>query len=262
MNTQPVVTDELNLDDVLAELGLAPDEIIESVIPASSAPVELTELEIEAAVRPLEPQEEVVEDSVLSEVIEDLEAPAPAAKPEKKKGKGKSKKAASAEPKEKKEKTPRKFYASKVERVTDKLGAELGNYTVLTMSDATKTGDDLDAVQKATLEKFKAGAIGIKVQNRMTLLLEFVAGKSSKLNEVIERAFRVLQKDGFIKSGEKGNLHADLMTKYSLASARAMGNNTIACMRELAVIVKGEDGNYVANPDSLVLMKTNSLLGL
>lgn len=266
MNTQPVVNNDL--DNVLAELGFMDegdnrDEILEAVesldlesleeAEVNKPEVVLTELEIEAAVRPLEAQETTVDTTEQPVVI----------KPEKKKGRKKS-----AEPKEpkpatekkEKEKTPRKFYTSKVERISDKLGAELGSYTVLTLSDAQLTGDELAAKQKETLEIINKA--GVKVQNRMTLLMEFVAGKSSKLNEVIERAFRILKKDGFIKSGEKGNLHADLMTKYSLASARAMGNNTIACLRDLSVIVKDASGNYVPNAESLIFHKTNDLLGL
>lgn len=162
---------------------------------------------------------------------------------------------------EKANKPVRKYYSSKVERVTDKLGAQLGDYTVLTLSDASLTGDDLTAKQQETLDTLKAA--GTKVQNRMTLLLEYVAGKSSKLNEVISRAFALLKKDGFIKTGDKGNFHIDLLAKpYSPAAARAMGNNTVAALRDFKVIQKNEEGVYVANPDSLILMKVNGMLGL
>lgn len=156
---------------------------------------------------------------------------------------------------------PRKHYASKVERVTDKLGEHLGDYTVLTLSDAALTGDELKAKQQETLDVLKVA--GVKVQNRMTLLLEFVAGKQSKLNEVIQRAFTLLHKDGHLTVGEKGNFHQNLLAKpYSAAAARAMGNNTLAAMRDFKVIAKDAEGKYVANPESLILMKVNGMLGL
>lgn len=157
--------------------------------------------------------------------------------------------------------TPRKHYTSKVERITDKLGDKVGDYTVLTLSDAALTGDDLAAKQQETLAMVKNA--GVKVQNRMTMILEFVAGKSSKLNEVIERAFKLLNSEGKLTVGEKGNFHQNLLAKpYSPAAARAMGNNTLAAMREFKVIAKNAEGEYVANPESLILMKTNQLLGL
>lgn len=156
---------------------------------------------------------------------------------------------------------PRKHYASKVERITDKLGEKLGDYTVLTLSDAALTGDELAAKQQETLDLVKGA--GVKVQNRMTMLLEFVAGKSGKLNEVIERAFKLLKADGHITVGEKGNFHQNLLAKpYSPAAARAMGNNTLAAMREFSVICKNESGVYVANPESLIYIKVCSMLGI
>jgi hypothetical protein len=127
------------------------------------------------------------------------------------------------------------------------------------MTDAMLEGEALEAKKAEVLALFTNGAIGIKVQQRMTLLMEFAEGKSSKLNEVISRAFKVLKRDGFIMSGEKGNLHVDLMTKYSPATARATGNNTIAAMRALKVIVKNSDGVYVRNDDSLIAMRMTSL---
>lgn len=156
---------------------------------------------------------------------------------------------------------PRKHYASKVERIADKLGDKLGDYTVLTLSDASLTGDELAAKQQETLDIVKNA--GSKVQNRMTLLMEFVAGKSSKLNEVIARAFKLLHTEGKLTVGEKGNFHQNLLAKpYSPAAARAMGNNTLAAMRDFKVIAKNADGEYVANPESLVLMKVNAMLEL
>lgn len=257
-NTQKVVdTNEADLEGLLADMGFGSDEVIE---PVESV---VGEFDLEkAAVNKLE-NAEALEGHYNAESdgeVTDAVPPTPAAE---KKAKGKKEKKAKPAA-EKKAPVERKHYASKAERVTDKFGADLGSNMVLTLTDAALEGEALAAKQKETLDLLQNGkeGVGVKVQNRITLLLEFVGGKSTKLNEVIERAFRILKKDGFIKSGEKGNLHVDLVTKYSPASARAMGNNTIAAMRNLKVIEKGADGNYVANPDSLVLMRVNSMLGL
>lgn len=261
------------LDALLADLDSTPvlasaDEIVE---PATDEVQEHAagELEIEAADPGAEPTEtvETVEDSKAKKAADkaakkaeqDAARAAVAAKRKAEREEKAAKRA--AEKVEKPAPVPRKHYASKVERVTDKLGEHLGDYTVLTLSDASLTGDELKAKQAETLEVLKGA--GVKVQNRMTMLLEFVAGKSSKLNEVIERAFKLLKADGYITVGEKGNFHQNLLSKpYSAAAARAMGNNTLAAMRDFKVIAKDAEGKYVANPESLILMKINGMLGL
>lgn len=267
---------ELELAHLLSELGLptSPDEIIE----AGEEAIEPGEFEIEAAVNAAETQELVEKHYAESDAVEIADAhaldtpPVTAPKVSRKKLSDEEKEAkliakaerAAARAAAKAARppaTPRKLYTSKTERIVDKLGAELGSYTVLTLSDAALTGDALAAKQKETLEIL--GSAGLKVQNRMTMLLEYVSGKSSNLNEVIKRAITLLKKDGFIKTGEKGNLHLDLLTKpYSSAAARAMGGNTVAALRLFSVIKKTEEGTYVANPESLLLMKLNAMLGL
>lgn len=281
------------LDALLADLGqptggeeiieaAGSEEILESVVGEleleSAAPTddEAHEAEAERLLR-----EEALVDTGAAEVVEIAEAEAAkdakaALKAKKKADQEAARAAAATKRKEEREAkaaaraaaaaakpapVPRKHYASKVERVSDKLGEHLGDYTVLTLSDAQLTGDELKAKQQETLDVLSKA--GVKVQNRMTLLLEFVAGKSSKLNEVIARAFTLLHKDGHIKTGDKGNLHENLLSKpYSPSAARAMGNNTIAAMRDFKVIVKDEEGKYVANPESLILMKVNGMMEL
>lgn len=278
------------LDALLADLNATTagaDEIVETAEVIEQHP---GELEIEAATPNADEQHEaraeelLAEEQYLEEVksggpvetVEDPKAKKAADKAAKKaeqeaaraaaatkRKKEREEKAAkrAAEKAEKPAPVPRKHYASKVERVTDKLGETLGDYTVLTLSDAALAGDELAAKQAETLEILKGA--GVKVQNRMTMLLEFVAGKSSKLNEVIDRAFKLLKTDGHITVGEKGNFHQNLLAKpYSVAAARAMGNNTLAAMRDFKVIAKDAEGKYVANPESLILMKINGMLGL
>lgn len=247
------------LDALLADLGVpveVSDEIVEDVV---------GELEIEAAtptvaeVTTVDDSAKKVTDKAAKKAEQEAARASAAAKRkierEEKAAKRAAEKAAKPAP------VPRKHYASKEERLTDKLGANLGDYTVLTLSDASLTGDELKAKQQETLDILNAA--GVKVQNRMTALLEFVAGKQSKLNEVIHRAFTLLHKDGHITVGEKGNFHQNLLAKpYSVAAARAMGNNTLAAMRDFKVIAKDAEGKYVANPESLILMKINAMLEL
>ncbi len=272
----PSATD-LELANLLSELGLptSPDEIVET--PAEEI-IEPGEFELEAAVNAAETQELVekhyAEESpdAMTDAVIPNSPPVTAPKVSRKKLSDEEKEAkliakaerAAARAAAKAARppaTPRKLYTSKTERVVNKLGAELGDYTVLTLSDAALTGDALTAKQKETLEILSSA--GLKVQNRMTMLLEYVSGKSSKLNEVISRAIVLLKKDGFIKTGEKGNLHLDLLAKpYSPAAARAMGNNTVAALRLFSVIKKTEDGTYVPNPESLLLIKLSGMMGL
>ncbi|MGV2866382.1 hypothetical protein [Achromobacter sp. AGC39] len=154
---------------------------------------------------------------------------------------------------------PRKHYANKVERITDKLGADLGDYIVLEMADAVLEGAELQAKQNETLEAIKAA--GVKVQNRITFVLEFMAGRSAKLNDVLTLAFKLLKEEGSITVGDEGNLISGLVAAgKKISSARAMGNNTIAALRTLKVMSKDADGRYVPNAESLVLAKMNSML--
>lgn len=264
------------LDALLSGLGIPSDTPSAPAEEASlSAEHEeiLGDLEIEAASSTPEVVEEVIEPNDVVEASADEAGEpvkeAPTVAPKKKGGKKKVTAESApvegaegeAEPKPKKEVTPRKHYASKVERITDKLGASLGEYTVLTVKDAMLTGEELAARQSETLDIVKNA--GVKVQNRMTMMLEYCAGKSNSLNEVITRAFKILHAEGFISVGEKGNFHQNLLSKpYSDRAARAMGGNTLAAMRDFAVIQKNSEGKYVANPESLILVKINSLLGL
>lgn len=279
MNLNTVNANE-DLDTLLADLGVADDEIIEH--PSDEGPGEAL---LEAAVASAESQEVI--NAAYSEVetkvaqkepeVNPLENPEAllsdepvAAKPEKKAKAKPEKKAKAEKPKvEKKAKEPkapkekkapvRKHYASKAERITDKLGTSLSDYLVLELTDAALTGDDLKAKQSETMTALKDA--GVKVQNRLTFIIEFAAGKSSKLNSVIHTALTVLKRDGKITTGESGNFMKELTKKYAKNSASAMGNNSIAALRTLKMITKTEDG-YVSNPNSLYMAKLSSMLGL
>lgn len=165
--------------------------------------------------------------------------------------------------KPKKERTPRKHYTNKAERIKDRLGEALPEYvSALTLDDAAKL-DSEEAVTTATAETMTLIAgMSKKKQNRAGFLLEFVSGKKDKLNAVMKLALTVLNRDGYLTTGKEGNyLAALLAVPYSPAAARAMGGNTVAVFEDLKLITPDGKGRFIANPDSLLLAKVNSMLG-
>lgn len=159
----------------------------------------------------------------------------------------------------KKERTPRKHYSDKVERLKDRVGDGLAEFTVLTMEQAGVTDEELQAVMASTLAVIKA--MNKKEQARASMFIEWLAGKKAKPNAILESALRVLNRDGKITTGKEGNLFLDLLSQtYSAGAARAMGGNTVSMLADLKVLHATEKGTFVANPDSLLLMKAQSLL--
>lgn len=258
------------IEDVLAQMGVpsTPENVA-----IETQEIGPSDLEIEAAVKSAETQEvieQIAESAPGGDMVSDPGA-APAVKPAKGK-KAKSKKAEAtvapgdAAPEPKKEPKKRIAFANKGERLKHNVGADLGAVCVLETSATALSAQDIAQQEQDTLNIVKG--LAVKPQNRATLLLEFAAGKSSKLNEVIKRAFEVLKTDGCITRGDKGNLHANLLSKpYDVKSARAMGNNTVTMLRALKVIQdepvqKGQPSKLVANPNSALLAKVNAQLGL
>lgn len=229
------------------------DELPEAPVivdPMTDPSVLLCEANIESAVVPEKTKAELKAEvaAAKKQAAADKKAAAAAAKKDE----------AGAAP-EKKEPVARKHYASKSERITDKFGSALGEYTVLELSDALLEGDALAAKQAETMQRIKDA--GVKVQNRTTFLMEFAAGKAAKLNAVATTALNVLKRDGKITTGENGNLFVELSKQYKKSSANTMGNNTILALKVLKMI-GGEKGEFVANPQSLYMAKINPMLGL
>lgn len=245
-----------DLDALLADLNLLPDEVTIEAEPVTTDDAHALPVDVVA----LNPDDETITDLMGDLSVDPAEVVAEPAKPAKK-AKAEKKAKAPTEPKEPKvkaEAVPRKHYSSKVERITDKLGASLGDFTVLELADAMLEGDALKAKQQQTLDIIKGS--GKKVQNRQTFILEFIAGKSAKLNGVIQTAVAILAKDGEIVTGVEGNFHKALLAKpYSPNAAKAMGGNTILALKLLKMVNVGEGGKLVANPNSLVLAKLNSM---
>jgi hypothetical protein len=149
----------------------------------------------------------------------------------------------------------------KVRRIKETLGDKLGDLLVLELADAALEGEALAQYQSDVLAMI--GKLPIKVKNRAMLLLDYVAGKSSELNNVITTAFRALHADGKLVSGDEGNLHQALLKKpYSAGAARAMGRNTINLFVAMKIVTKGEKQEFAANPASMLRAKVNSQLGL
>lgn len=160
----------------------------------------------------------------------------------------------------KKERVPRKHYSDKVERLKDRMGASLGDYMVLTTADALVDDEAaLKVTMDATLQIIRD--MNSKEKNRASGFIEFLSGKKAKLNNVLERVLGVLERDGFLQTGNDGNVFKNLLERpYSPASARAMGGNTVSMFADLKVILAEGKGRFVANPDSLLLAKAKSML--
>ena len=173
--------------------------------------------------------------------------------------KTKTPKAAKTPKKPKPAAVPRKHYADKTERLKDKLGAGLVDYSVLTLADAGVSEAELGAVMETTMGIIRA--MNKKEANWAVKFIEYMAGKKASLSEVTSRIFKVLERDGAITTGNDGNVFKDLIARpYSAGSARAMGGNNIGMLVDLKVILADGKGRFVANPESLLLMKVKSML--
>lgn len=104
-------------------------------------------------------------------------------------------------------------------------------------------------------------AIAVKVKEKIVQLFAWLT-KGGELNEVMKRTFVLLHKDGELTSGDKGNLHASLLSKpYSQGTARSQGCQMFLVLPELE-LTKREKGKMIANPDSALLPVINQMLGL
>lgn len=252
-----VTSEEMDLDSMINAL-MGEDEIVEVVEPT------ITDDMLAAAVSGAEAIELMMESATVDGGVEGA-APT-GTESDVKKPKVKAAKAPKA-PKAAKvtaegevvEKAPRIVYTDKIDRLKGKLGTGLSEYSVLTLADAGVTDDELAAKMTETMEIIKA--MNQKKKNRAVLLIEYLAGKSVRLNEVIRRTVNLVNKDGYITMGNDGNLFKDLTARpYSPAAARAMGGNTVSMMADLKLLTLEGKGRYVANPESTLLLKLQSMM--
>ena len=148
------------------------------------------------------------------------------------------------------------------EKIMFRLGSKAGDFLVLETKDADLDETALKARQEELLKQFD-GTSQIKVREKMVQLFGYLSDANGKLNEVMRRAFTVLIKDGNLISGEKGNLHVDLLAKpYSFGTARAQSGQIFSLFPQLKIVNKTDRGVYTANPDSVILQAMKQRLGL
>jgi hypothetical protein len=259
-NMTSAVSANLSADDEAAILAsMFDDEIIE----ASGEEGEVTAIEAVAA--EIEKAEAVeamyADDEANHEEItegdkpktEDVAAPKKAKKAKKEKVAKEPK-----EPKEPKAERVRRQRGHESKVLLSRLGAKADEFLLLEVADAGLSGDDLKASQDAfcvTIDE-----LADKVGQKATMLFSYMAN-GGKLNEVLQRTFAVLIRDGEITSGMKGNLQTDLLTKYSTGTSASQANQMMMLLPALKVTMK-EKGKMVPNPDSLILMKMTAELSL
>lgn len=151
--------------------------------------------------------------------------------------------------------------ATTAEKVTNRLGEFATEYLILETKDAELPPEKFAQYQQDLVQSFNATS-QIKVREKIVQLFGFMSG-ANKLNEVTRRAFTVLLKDGSLISGDKGNLHENLLAKpYSVGTARAQSGQMFSMFQQLKIVNKSDRGVYDANPDSVILQVMKQKLGL
>lgn len=213
------------------------------------------EAAIEAAIADIEKAEAVQDHYAAEEGAPEAEAATASDKPKK----------------EKKAKEPRVTYVGN--KASEVLKARLGDKTnemlVLEVEDTSLDPAELEAKQSELLKLLNTrpgtsdgGATQKKVAEKIVMLFGWLKN-GGKLNEVMLRTFTILAKDGHLTSGDKGNLHAELLAKpYSVGTCRAQAGQMFAMLPMLKVVSKEEKGRYVLNPNSMIFAGVKAQLGL
>lgn len=247
-------TVDLSLDDLLGDLDLkVPDSAPEVAASAPETPAVASEATAtrkgkgkgKNAAAPAETPA-VAPEAEPAAVTEKIEPEAEGEKVE-----------APAEGEKKVERATRQYFAKKTDRIAFRLGDKLAEYTLRELpADGELTDECIESEKNATMATIDK--LGVKPQQRATLILEYLAGKSANLNAVIKDAFVLLHAEGKVEMGNDGNLITVLLKRYSAGSARAMGGNTLIAMKALKII--NEDGTI--NPNSLMYPMVCEKLGL
>lgn len=157
-------------------------------------------------------------------------------------------------------------------KASDVLAARVGNVNemlLLEAADLELSAEELEAKQRDLLDMLNArprtgseSSTQKKVAEKVVMLFTWMK-KGGTLNEVMRRTFTVLARDGHIISGDKGNLHAELLSKpYSVGTCRAQAGQMMAMLPMLKIANKSEKGRLEVNPDSLIFAKVKADLGL
>ena len=265
MSTKTLNTETEMNDEILNELDLNLDEIIESTAATEATSDEIIEM-------PSEDDLEAAINDVVAQVTSGTEVPTaesltPAEEKPAKKGKAKKaeKTAADAEgaeaPSSGKKWVPRYTNSSKSTVLQHRLGEDAQNYLLLETQDAALDAEGLKKKMDEVLATIDACGQK-KVQEKAVMLFSWMK-KGGALNEVMARTLKVLARDGYITTGDKGNLHAELLSKpYSPGTARAQAGQMATMLPMLHIANKAEKGKLVANPESLIMMKAVAELGL
>lgn len=266
----------VNNDDALLEsmlAGMSGDATEEVEVLEAGEIIEGDDYSIEAAVAEIEKAEAIhavyKDGDVTVATISAADTPETSAdaKPKKEK-KAKAEKVAK-EPKE--AKPPRvTYHTGKASDVLNaKLGDKAGEMLLLEVADVELSPANLAIKQADLLNLLNArpgtgegGSTQKKVAEKVVMLFSWMKNGGS-LNEVMKRTITVLARDGEIVSGDKGNLHIELLSKpYSVGTCRAQAGQMMAMLPMLKIATRSEKGKLVANPDSLILMKARAELGL
>lgn len=294
MNTDIQANDELTLDDLFDQVvpELANQEA--DLINPAPAKDQEDELDLEALLVENEPTtvsenaaiEEVIaksnEDDLLSELFDENElgpeslvlnesadvdeSPAPEAKVEKKE-KPKAKAADKGEKKEKSPSTARTTYqnAKRSAVLLDRLGGDTSEI-VLEFSDVDLTPEELKAKQTAFLNALNMqphmSTDGVSVQKKVAekvVILFTMFKRNGSWNEVMYRTFKVLLTDGFIQSGDGGNLVKELLAKpYSVGTARAQAGQMMQMLPLLKIAKETGKGRLEINENSTIVARLRS----
>jgi hypothetical protein len=149
---------------------------------------------------------------------------------------------------------------NKLGRLEHRLGADVDNALLFVMDELDLEGEPRSKLIGERKAEFKK--LAVKVQNRATNVLEYVTGKTQRLNPVIEITLRLLAKDRKIETGDKGNLFLRLSALYTGGSARAMGNSTMGMLKALQIVTETGKQSYAPNADSTLLAAISDKLML
>lgn len=151
----------------------------------------------------------------------------------------------------------------------DRLGGNTAEALVLEVGDIELDEATLAVKQKELMDLLNVrphhstadqGSTQKKVAEKIVMLFAYMKN-GGKLNEVMARTFKILIRDGYIQSGDKGNLHQELLSKpYSPGTARAQSGQMMKMLPMLKIATVSDKGHLVANPESLILMKMTSEL--
>lgn len=245
-------------DDAPEEIELAETDLIEDVVADEDMLAVAAEIEKAEAITALYDEADPAD---LLATVSEADTPKTEADAEPVAKKAKKEKVAKA-PKEPKALRPTSHTHQPGDLLLAKLGENAKDYLVFETADAALDSGELALKVNEFIARMNdRDAIADKVREKAIQLFTWVKS-GGKLNEVLERTFKVLARDGELTSGAKGNLQTDLLSKpYSPGTAASQANQMFMLLPELKVTMK-EKGRMVLNPESLIFMKAKAELSL